>query len=270
MNFKEEFLTYDSEKKYLPADVVLNISPSSFSTFVERKHLWYRQNVLGLDKFEGSTSSVLGTIVHGVAAAIAQEKPVDRDSILEYVGDNEHLEDFSSEAVLSNYSAMSEALVNGYVLPNMHNYLETETVHCASLGDGVYVSGTLDVLEGEKDDCCITDYKTYNSKSKPRVIPQGYRYQLLVYAYMLSKTGYKPTRIKLVYVNRNIDGGISEKTGKPLKSYPPEITELVEEITSEDLEFIEGLLYLCKDSVEASKKYPELSHVIWNDPRLKQ
>ena len=81
--------------------------------------------------------------------------------------------------------------------------------------------------------------------------------------------GYNPSRIKLVYINRNIDGGVSEKTGKPLKSYPPTVTVLVEEITNDDIEFISGLLDLCKDTVKASEKYPELCHVIWQDPRLR-
>ena len=70
-------------------------------------------------------------------------------------------------------------------------------------------------------------------------------------------------------MNRNIDGGMSEKTGKPLKSYPPEVTVLVESITEEDIEFIDGLLDLCADSVLAGQEFPELLHVIWNDPRLK-
>ena len=124
-------------------------------------------------------------------------------------------------------------------------------------------------LEGTKDDCCIVDYKTYNSKTTPKIIPQAYKYQLLVYAFLLKKNGYNPTRIKLVYINRNIDGGLSEKTGKPLKSYPPEVTVLVESITEEDIEFIGGLLDLCADSVLAGQEFPELLHVIWNDPRLK-
>ena len=72
-----------------------------------------------------------------------------------------------------------------------------------------------------------------------------------------------------MYINRQIDGGISDKTGKPLKSYPPEVTVLTETITQEDLDFIGSLLELCVDTVEASKLHPELTHVIFHDPRLR-
>lgn len=262
-------LEYDHKKEYLPKDRKLNISPSGFSNFVSKKHQWFREVVLKEKGFEGSTASVLGTIVHAIAECVATDVEVDVKAINAYVKDNEHLEDFRADVVLDNYEGMATELVNSYVLQNMDNYLEVESVHVADLGDGVYVSGSLDVLEGTKDDCCVVDYKTYNSKTKPKAIPMHYKYQLLVYAFLLWKNGYNPSRVKLVYINRNIDGGISEKTGKPLKNYPPEVTVLVEEITTEDLEFIEGLLYLCKDSFEASEKHPELRHVIWNDPRLK-
>jgi len=269
MNFREKYLEYDYEKSYLPDDCKLNISPSGFANFISRKHQWYREHVLKEDGFLGSTSSVLGTIVHAIAAAVANSEEVDVQAIEKYVYSNNHLEDFDSDTVLSNYESMATELVNNYVLPNMGNYLEVEATKMASMGNGIYVSGNLDVTEGSKEDVCVVDYKTYNSKTKPKAIPQNYKYQLLVYAYLLKKNGYNPTRIKLVYINRNIDGGISEKTGKPLKSYPPEVTVLVECITDEDIEFISSLLELCKDSVEASEKYPELTHVIWNDPRLR-
>ena len=263
-------LEYDNKKEYLPDDCKLNISPSGFAAFIQRKHQWYRENILKEDGFTGSTSSVLGTVVHYIAECVATETNVDKDAIEEYVFDNaKRDEEICYDTVMNNFEDMATVLINDYVLPNMGNYLEVESVHMASLGNGIYASGKLDVLEGEKDDCCVVDYKTYNSKSTPKVIPQNYKYQLLVYAYLLKQNGYNPSRVKLVYINRNIDGGVSEITGKPLKSYPPVVTVLVEAITDEDMEFIEGLLGLCKDTVTASEKYPELRHVIWADPRLK-
>ena len=269
MNFKKKYLEYDHEKAYLPDDCELNISPSGFANFVSSKHKWYREVVLKEDGFLGSTASVLGTIVHGIAAAVANDEEVDVDAIESYVEDSKDLEDFCADTVLNNYESMSVELMNNYVVPNKGNYLEVESTHIASLGDGVYASGSLDVLEGTKEDCMIVDYKTYSSKTKPKSIPHNYKYQLLVYAYLLSQNGYNPTRIKLVYINRQTGGEISEKTGKPLKTYFPEVTTLVETIDEESLKFIESLLMLCKDSVMATKKHPELTHVIWQDPRLR-
>tara|TARA_B110000908_G_C10196009_1_gene422931 strand:- start:106 stop:915 length:810 start_codon:yes stop_codon:yes gene_type:complete len=263
-------LEYDHDTSYLPDDCVLKISPSKFSSFISKKHQWYREVVLKEDGFMGSTSSVIGTIVHYVAECVASKSDIDKDAIYEYIESSKSIgEEYCADTVIANIEQMSSVLVNEYVIPNMDNYLEVETVHTAGLGYGIYASGKLDALEGTKDDCCIVDYKTYNSKSTPKTIPQAYKYQLLVYAFLLNKNGYNPTRIKLVYVNRNIDGGVSEKTGKALKSYPPQVTVLVESITDEDIEFIGGLLDLCADSVLAGQEYPELLHVIWNDPRLK-
>lgn len=253
----------------LPEDAVFKISPSAFAKFIESPHIWYREQVLGEREFTHNTSTVIGTVVHYCAEMVAEGKPVDKRAIEEYVFSHAEHEEFDPNEVMAAYPAMAECLVNGYVLKNMNQYIGTEMQFVAPLGDGFYAGGTLDVLQGSKNDCMLVDYKTYSSKTKPKSIPRNYKYQLLVYAFMLMLNGYNVTRIRLVYVNRYVDGGLSEKTGKPLKSYPPEVTELTEVITEEDIEFIKSLLSLCKDTVIASNNHPELNHVIWHDWRLK-
>ena len=252
----------------VPEDCQLKISPSSFGSFISTPWNWYRQQILGLDKFEYNTSSVIGTIVHYVAEQVATGAEVDEQEIEAYISKHEDNENYVAETVRANWYDMAAVLVNSYVLENMDNYLSAEQQVCASLGDEIYAAGTTDVLQGTKEDCMLIDYKTYSSKTKPKTIPANYRYQLLVYVWILKKLGYNVTRIRLVYVNRNIDGGLSEKTGKPLKSYPPEVTVLTEEVTTDGLEFIEGMLNLCKDTMLAVDKHPELRHVIFHDPRL--
>jgi hypothetical protein len=217
----------------IPESGIFKFSPSSFAKFVERPHVWYREEVLGEDKFTYNTASVLGTIIHYCA---------------QYVG-------------------MAEKLVNDYVLERP-TFLKIEEQFCAEVKDDFYAAGTLDVLEGEKDDCMITDYKSYSSKTKPKTIPAHYKYQLLVYAWILRSLGYTVNRLRLVYINRDIEGEISEVTGKRKKSYPPEVTVLTETIEEESFDFIEGLLNLAVDSCLAGHKHPELVHVIWHDPRL--
>jgi len=252
---------------HIPDDAVFKISPSAFAKFIQTPHSWYRDEVLKENPFTHNTSTVIGTIVHYCAEMVTKGEMVDTKAIDEYIDMLEMHDDYDPELVRSQYPAMAECLVNYYVLD--HDYLEAETQHVAHIGDGYYAGGTLDRLEGEMSDCMVVDYKTYNSKTKPKTIPIYYKYQLLVYAYILSTNGYNPTRVRLVYVNRNIDGGISEKTKKPLKSYPPEVTELTEVITEEDLSFIKGLMELCVDSLKATENHPELTHIIWHDPRLK-
>ena len=84
---------------------------------------------------------------------------------------------------------------------------------------------------------------------------------------LLSKNP-EPDRIRLVYINRNIVGAISEVTGKQLKSYPPEVTVLTESITKDDLDFIESVLTLCKDTYLKAKEDPSLVHLLYKDMRL--
>lgn len=266
-NFKEEYLTYT--KTPPPVEGATVFSPSQFSSFIEKPYKWYREQILGEAGFTGNTSSVIGTIVHAIAAAVARGEEVDKDAIESYISDKEVSEDYNPDIVRECYPEMAEALINGYVLQNKNNYLNVEMRLSSELTDGYFVGGTLDVLEGTEADAVLTDYKTYSSTRKPSTIPQYYKYQLLVYAVMALSNGFNVRRIRLVYVNRPIVGAISEKTGKQLKSYPSEVTVLTEELTEDDLDFIESLMYLAVDSCQASKKYPELRHVIWHDPRLK-
>lgn len=250
----------------MPKEGVFKISPSAFPKFIDRPYIWYREQVLKEDVFTYNTASVLGTIVHYCAEKVAKNEEVDTDEIERYISKWTPNEDYDPDIVRAQYINMAERLVNDYVLGR--NFLEVEKqLHC-HLKNGFYIAGTLDALEGIKTDCLLDDYKSYSSKTKPKAIPANYRYQLLTYAYMLKKNGYDVTRIRLIYINRHIEGEISEKTGKQMKSYPPEVTILTENISQEDLDFIESMLMLCVDSVIAGQEHPELLHVIFHDPRL--
>lgn len=251
----------------IPDNCHFKISPSQFSNFIQAPHRWYRSEVLREDGFSHSTASVIGTCVHHCAEMVAKGEDVHKEIIEEYIDSLEIHDDYDPEVVKAHYVAMAEELVNSYVLEN--EFFKIEEQFTAEVKDGYAAAGTSDAIQGDEQDCMIVDYKTYNSKTKPRAIPAGYKYQLLVYAWMLRKSGYNPTRIRLVYVNRHIEGEISEKTGKQLKSYPPEVTVLTDVLTEDDFEFIDGLLDLCVDSCEAAKDHPELLHVIFHDPRLK-
>lgn len=258
----------------VPKDCLFKISPSAFAKFISSPHIWYREQILKQDVFEYNTASVLGTIVHYCAEKVAKNEEVDVDEIEKYINkwapkdDDTPGNGYDPDIVREQYIGMAERLVNDYVLNR--DYLEVEKQLFAEIKNGYYVAGTLDALEGIITDCLLGDYKSYNSKTKPKAFPQHYKYQLLVYAWLLGKNGYTVNRIRLIYINREIIGEISEKTGKQMKSYPPEVTVLTETITQEDINFIEGLLELCVDSVVAGEKYPELLHVIFHDPRLAQ
>ena len=263
MSYKEKYLTYNDGKDLLP-EGSFRISPSSFNTFMTRSHLWWREQVLEEDGFTGNTASVIGTIVHSVAAAYANGEEIDQKAITRYAIDEGEKEDVDTDIVLKDYKSMAEVLINDYVAKNTATRVE-DFIY-TDLGDRVVVGGSVDVLDGTM----VVDFKTYNAKSKPKSIPMNYKYQLLCYAYIYTKQGVDIDRIRLVYVNRPIDGGISEKTGKPLKSYPPEVTVLTESITQEDIDFIEGVLFLCRDTYLAAIENPSLVYMLFKDYRLKE
>lgn len=253
----------------MPEDGKFKISPSAFSDFVEKPHRWYYKEVAKTDDFEYNTSSVLGTIVHYCAEQIAKNEEVDKQAIEDYINSKEPNDEFDPAIVRAQYKTMAERIVNDYVHPNKNSFFKVEESYSCHVRDGFYVAGTPDLLQGSAMDCMITDYKTYNKTTKPRAIPSYYKYQLLTYAYLLGKNDITATRIRLVYVNRFIEGKISEKTGKRGKEYPPEITVLTEEVTPEDMQFIDSMINLCIDTVEMGWIHPELLHIIYHDPRLK-
>ena len=250
-----------------PNPTAFVFSPSQFNKFIDKPWEWYRQIVQKLDQFEGNTASVLGTVVHYCAEQAANRERVDHTMIEDFVCSQE-LEDYDSDIVMNCYYEMADVLCKEFVLKA--NPLMVEGTVMAEVKNNFFVGGTADLLEGTKEDCILTDYKTYSSTTKPKVIPKYYKHQLLCYAFALRKMGYNVTRIRLVYVNRPIIGAISPKTGKQFKSYPSEVTELTEVLTEEDLAFIESMFDLAIDSLEAAKKHPELTHVIFHDNRLKE
>jgi len=256
---------YDGVDK-LPEDS-FRISPSSFYTFITKPHQWYREQVLKEEGFKGNTASVIGTCVHYVAECIGKGVEVDKQEIENYINNFKDNVDVDIEIVKKEYPLTAETLVNGYVLANIPTIVEEFIQY--DLGSNIIVAGSVDALDGGT---CIVDYKTYSSKTKPKNIPIYYKYQLLIYAYIYTRLGKDIDRIRLVYVNRPIDGRyISEKTGNQCgKIHPPEVTVLTESITKEDLDFIESVLTLCKDTYIESILQPEITHLLYKDMRLKK
>jgi len=298
MTTTKEYLTYCDGKNELP-ERAFRISASSFSNFIITPWNWYRQQILELDKFEGSTASVIGTIVHAVAAMKAQNTEPDLAEIEQYIDNQRGNIDVDTYTVEESWRNMAMKLVNDYVLPNQKFYTSVEEFITYNLGDNIYVGGSIDAIQSElktynlngfnitqeeydklsleEQNACtlsstsgmIVDYKTYNLATKPKSIPSYYKQQLLVYAWVLKKLGRTMDRIRLVYISREQDTRrISEKTGKAIgKLTPPELTVLTEDIQQSDLDFIESQIMLCKEKLLVDKDYPHMRRVIWHDPR---
>jgi len=242
-------------------------------------HTWYRENILGEEGFNGNTASVIGTCVHYIAEKVGKGEKPNVKEIEQYITNSATLDiltpenewvinpDVDVDEVRSQYKLMGETLVNQYVLQNKPYRVEEFVSH--EMYPGIFPSGSCDAVGGSDHSAVIVDYKTYSSKAKPRAIPMGYKYQLLIYAYIYQQMGVNVDRIRLVYVNRYIDGGVSEKTGKPLKSYAPEVTVLTEGITDDDIDFIKSVLSLCSETYLKVKEDPSLAYLLYRDYRLK-
>ena len=234
-------MNYQENYEGLLPEGAFRISPSSVAKFNDKKWEWYQECVLGNKTFLGNTASVLGTCVHRVA------------------------ESYIQLGKASQFVPMGQALIDYLRVFGIPERSE-ETI-ITELEGGVYVGGTADAVIGDT----LIDFKTTSKTSiEEGYIPNNYKWQLLTYAYIYRKLGVDINRVRIVWITNNIVGRISEKTGKPLKDYPAQVIPCTHCITDEDMKFIEDYLKLIAETYLASKKYPELTYLLYSDYRLKQ
>jgi len=286
-------LDYISGSTIIP-EGSFGISPSSISSFISAPHKWYREYVLGERDFSQSTATVLGTICHFIAEEYVTKKSVDKLEIYKYIykhtcppsipfpttDDLDAIESFlyencltspiDGQYILSQWIIMGNTLIT--YLKNRPPVAEVENMIAAEILPSFYAAGSADKLEGPgkgKGFHCLTDYKTTSDLSPKDYIPMNYKYQLLTYAWICRQNGIPIDRISIIWVTNNVVGRISEVTGKPMKDYPTQAVQVTEQITDTDFDFIESILGMIADTVQASKDYPHLKSVLFKDPRLK-
>lgn len=250
----------------LPPDGIHKISPSAISKFYDYPVNYYKEMVQGeKPEFKGNTSTILGTVCHYILKKVADNELVSAEEIdreirvycEELVSDNVNNIDIAD--ILLNYFPISSAIINQYLLRHRSLIEKTEFQVLCSLGDGIYLGGTLDVLQRnfDGDGYIVVDYKTTSSKPHEAEIPFHYKLQLLGYAEALRRTGCKVVGIKIVW-------GV-----KPTKTLPARCYEIGHTIKDEDYELIADTLQLIKESVLICKDHPELIHLIWKSMKLK-
>lgn len=291
-------LDYVPGSSAIPA-TAFGISPSQLARFFSKPHEWYSTEVLGNEGFTGSTSSYLGTIVHFIANEFARTRTVRKYQIYQYLFeqlvpetaqkrpidsneqfifdeqlDIELIEDFlinnvdpehiDVEYILNNYKPMGNALIQ--FLRTSGLPAQTEELISAEVIPNYYVCGSCDALRNKRR---VVDYKTTSDLTAKSKIPYEYKLQLLCYAYIYRQMGYPIDSIAIVWITHNQINRISETNGKPLADYPTKVTEVIEYVDDQSFSFIESLLKLVAESVQATKDFPQLTHIIWKDYRLK-
>lgn len=251
------------------------ISASQVSKFFDTTSQWYHEHLLGVEGFTGNTATELGTCVHvGIEMFV-------RDGEVNYEAIETHLDSITDPEIdithiRNQYGPMLDAAIP-YVRRNRPTEVEKFVFH--EILPGIGAGGSIDALRGatkELEDGTITypdgvtimDWKTTSMKSPPTKFSRNYWFQQMVYAWVLKQKGIQVKWLKLVYITQNETGRVSEKTGKPLKDYPSQVSAVTEEVTDEALELIGSCLQVIAESVKTWNEKPELRHLLAQDMRL--
>lgn len=233
----------------------VKISPSQAADFFSSTRQWYGQTLLGEAGFEGSDSTILGTIVHYFAEqASLKIKPDNPEQLVtEYLAEQKPE---NADEILSLWKDMANELIKGCIL-GQPKPLATELFMYHKLLPGIYVGGTTDaIIDLGNGAVSIRDYKT--AATKPIGISYGYRLQAHIYAFLATKLGYNVEQIELQYVIR------------PTKTLPCRHFTFTEPFTKENLDTITDQLQLMADSIDFWNKHPEYRYLLAQDYRLKE
>ena len=245
-------------------DGKFRINASGISRYFTSTSSWYRERMHGEDGFTGSTASVLGSVVHYALETFVKNELLDEQEIYQYVqNQREIVSDLDVDYILSQWPQMF-AITKDYLQYELDESCVAERFITQELLPGITVGGSIDLHSSNS----VTDYKTTSAKYPPKSIAYAWKLQLLTYAKLLRDEGYNIQYIRVISISTYIDGGISEKTGKPLKSYPSTVTVLEEPITPEDLEMMDNIFTLISKSVETYIKNPHLRPLLAQDVRV--
>jgi hypothetical protein len=255
----KNYFEYNEGKEV--TDGAFRISASQVSKFFDRTSEWYHENLLGEVGFTGNTASTLGTVVHAGIESYVLEGQVNYDSIEEYISSIKDPE-IDIDHISSQYGYMIEAALP-FVETNRPSEVEKFVFH--EILPGIGAGGSIDAIRGNT----IMDWKTTSSKTPPSSFSRNYWFQQMTYAWVLKQQGIDIEFLKLVFITQNETGRVSEKTGKPLKDYPSQVSVVTEQVTENNLELIGSCLSLIAESVQTWNKHPELRHLLALDLRLK-
>jgi hypothetical protein len=236
----------------LPEDCIFKISPSAISKFFEMPIIWYKDQVLKETQFLGSTGSVLGSVIHGLAEQYATGTASSREEVDKFLTKHMFNTDVNVGQVKELYPDMSKALINEYIRHNKPTEIERSLCH--EVKNGIYVAGTFD----NRTNDIMVDYKNVSTKPKVDKIPWNYYIQLMAYAWMCKQEGIEINKIRLVY------------TVRPTKTLPVRVFKVTQVITERDYQAIEDVLQLIADTVLLSQSNPELNYLLFKSMTLKE
>lgn len=226
-------------------DGQFRFSPSSISIFLTNPKSWYDTHILGQSDFRGNTSTVLGTCVHYIAEQYVTNgcvKESDYEEIEQYIQNQLFNADVDLNAVRAEYKEMGKVLID-WLRANpadaVEEYISYEPY------PGFFVEGSADARYND----IVRDYKT--CKTKPSKMNKAHKFQAMLYAYIYNMNGIEINKVQIVYVQR--------KT----KTIPPRVWEFIEEITEEEKQLIEKIIYQVYKGLKLVEEDEELVDIIF-------
>ena len=220
-------------------------------------------------EIENKTPLMLGNCVHACMQQKIERGSIDYQLVDNYISTLD-ASNIDISLIREQYPIMTQAIIDQYLKYNKPSKPKCEEFVYYEVIPGIYASGSIDMYSEEKDGV-ITDWKTMGSLDSARVptsFPRAYYFQQLTYAWILNKLGRKVNYCKLIFVSRNNTNRISQTTNKALKDYPSTVTELIEPITKENMEFIDGVINLIANSINTWNNEPDLRYLLAQDWRL--
>ena len=283
-------------------DSIFKISPSGVKDFggaskqettindaSARPHLWFRQQFMNEDKFEGNNASIRGTIVHYLAQQYVINSKVDQDDyseISKYLNkETERIELLDIEPI--DMSHIVETYPDMWVAArewiDNNKPDQAEFYVSTNLSENVLVQGQVDYTRTFKEhelepdnmyqpvvgSTIVGDYKTFGEKAMKKSIEYPHLLQAYVYAYCMKENGENIGGIEITYIKDKQGGEPGKRPNTTLKLYPAEAKSFVRQYTDETHEFIGSYLSMVAETMEYFFKNPDLANILFKDQRLK-
>ena len=179
---------YDnSYKNFNVGKETVELSYSSMQSYYECAFKYYLDNILRPDDSDATFFTTIGTIAHNVL----QEMVLDNTKDFDELWDNQVT--FTSAKELYFNKKIKEEIREDYnIILKQKELSYFDDVECEKnirlqLADKIFFKGKIDKILKCKDNLCIVDYKTGNTKIEDKYFEFGLNLQLPSYLYLLQE-----------------------------------------------------------------------------------
>lgn len=179
---------YDnSYKNFNVGKETVELSYSSMQSYYECAFKYYLDNILRPDDSDATFFTTIGTIAHNVL----QEMVLDNTKDFDELWDNQ-VTFTSAKELYFNKKIKEEIREDFNIILKQKELSYFDSVECEKriklkLRDNIFFKGFIDKILKCKDNVCIVDYKTGNTKIEDKYFEFGLNLQLPSYLYLLQE-----------------------------------------------------------------------------------